>query len=772
MFILLLKIIDIPEYFYFYINHKRCHMKKTVLLLLVISFLASCSTKITLINSNKSFFEIIIDKSSDSLTFKAAEKLQSYLEKITGTNIRVINSPAEGRKYIYLGKKIISDSTIIDEIDNLKDEGFFIDISEKRIILAGNSGKADLFAVSTFLEEYLGCMKFTGTEEFIPAKKVIKLYPSNKIYEPAFAFRHPYFRDRQDKEFIEWHKINGFDDWGLFVHTFQRLCPPEKYFDNHPEYFSLVNGRRIRDGQLCLSNPDVIKTIGDNLALLIAGQPEKTYWSVSQNDCINYCECESCKAQYLKYGNISGAYIEMANKLAARFPGKQISTLAYQFTRKAPENIKPLDNVNIMFCSIECNRSMPLATDPRSEGFVNDMKEWEKLSNNIFVWDYVVQFKTYLCPFPNFHVLQPNIRFFRDHNARMMFQQGSGDGWSDMSELKQYLISKLLWNPDINADSVENRFIDLYYGPASEFIKSYLNLNEEIMISLQNEKNLDIYGLPSFYFNSFLTGPLVSEYESLINKAQEAAGKDSSYLKRVLKTRCAVDFAYLDYALNAGDKTISFLIYNESGKTINQEMVNLLERFVKNCDLSGITNIGEEKLTVHEYRDHIMTILNLATINNKAKGKTIKSLTQYNPRYSDPGVEGLTDGIFGGRHFNAGWLGYEGNDMIVEIDFGKTDTIHQVSMNFLRDFVSWIFLPEEVRIELSADGKNYREAAMVRNVITDRRFGVEPVYHSLEFRPEETRFIKVSALSMKKCPLWHRGSGQPSWIFCDEIIVE
>ena len=40
------------------------------------------------------------------------------------------------------------------------------------------------------------------------------------------------------------------------------------------------------------------------------------------------------------------------------------------------------------------------------------------------MWDYVVQFRTYLCPFPNFHTLQPNIQLFHEHGIPMMFQQG------------------------------------------------------------------------------------------------------------------------------------------------------------------------------------------------------------------------------------------------------------------------------------------------------------------------------------------------------------
>ncbi len=111
------------------------------------------------------------------------------------------------------------------------------------------------------------------------------------------------------------------------------------------------------------------------------------------------------------------------------FPDKIISTLAYQYTRSAPKKVKPLPNVNIMLCSIECNRSMPIAKDPSSASFVKDIKDWTKLTGNILIWDYVVQFRNYISPFPNLRVLQPNLAFFADNGCRLMFQQGSGAGF-------------------------------------------------------------------------------------------------------------------------------------------------------------------------------------------------------------------------------------------------------------------------------------------------------------------------------------------------------
>lgn len=747
-------------------------MRKTILPAIILFLVSSCSSRISIVKNHEPEFYILAGKNSDSLTIKAAQKLNFYLEKISGARLQLLDEPkAEGRAII-IGMNSVPDTLTKKEISGLSDQGFIIKADKDEIILAGKTGLSDLFAVSTFLEEWLGCMKFTGSEEYIPVNKNISISKGNKKIEPAFAFRHPHFSDRQNPDFLAWHKLNSFDNWGLFVHTFQKLCPPEKYFNSHPEYFSLVNGKRIRDGQLCLSNPAVIRLLGDNLSQLMKEQPGKKYWSVSQNDCINYCECDSCRKLYEKFGKVSGAYIMMANSLAERFPDKEISTLAYQFTRQAPLNITPLKNVNIMFCSIECNRSMPLESDSRSAGFVSDMKEWEKLSDNIFIWDYVVQFKTYLCPFPNFDVLKPNIRFFREHGAKMMFQQGSGSGWSDLCELKQYLIAKLLWDPEINADSVIKVFTERYYGPASKYVLQYQQLVSKTMEASREKWNLDIYGLPSFYFKTFLTNELVEQYYDLMNNAETSVANDSLYLKRVLKTRCAVDFARLDYALNAGDQAISFIKREGKRNIPDENMAAFLDKFIKNCDLTGITNIGEEKLTIHEYCDHVKAILKLAMINNKATGKSIRSLTSFDPRYSDPGTYGLTDGIFGGRHFNSGWLGYHGEDMIVEIDLGRSDTIHRVTMNFLRDFVSWIFLPDEVKLELSSDGKEWHERVKITNVITDKRFGVEPVLHQLDFNPEEVRYIRVKALSMKVCPEWHRGSGQPSWIFCDEIIVE
>ena len=118
-------------------------------------------------------------------------------------------------------------------------------------------------------------------------------------------------------------------------------------------------------------------------------------------------------------GSPSGSIINFVNQVAEQFPDNMISTLAYEYSRKAPSTLRPRKNINIMLCSIEMRRDRPFAeaSDTVSTAFVRDVKEWSKIAGDIIVWDYVIQFPNLISPFPNLHVLQPNLRFFTENGV-------------------------------------------------------------------------------------------------------------------------------------------------------------------------------------------------------------------------------------------------------------------------------------------------------------------------------------------------------------------
>ncbi|MCF8373960.1 MAG: DUF4838 domain-containing protein [Bacteroidales bacterium] len=610
-------------------------MKYLIICLISLSILSCTSKKngLVIVENGRTEYKILIAPNTDSLTQKAASELRYYFHEISDCELEVTTEMNDVGRFIKIGSQIIDDSLVLGKLSGLKRDGFILKTSGKNLLIAGMNSRGNILGVYALLEEYLGCMKFPYGEEHIPKSASIEIPKIDKLYNPSFSYRHIYLHDKTDSKLIDWYRIENLDEWGMYVHTFQKLVPPDLYFEEHPDYFSLVNNRRIKDGQLCLSNPEVIQLLKDNLRKEIAKKPGFKYWSVSQNDCINYCECEACNKLYEKYGNISGAYIEMANAIAAEFPDKQISTLAYQFTRSAPRNIQPLDNVNIMFCSIECNRSMPLVDDPRSADFVQEMKDWSTLTDNIYMWDYVVQFENYLCPFPNFSTLQSNIRFFNEHRVDMIFEQGSNTNWSDMKDLKLYLLSKLAWDVKANVDSLTNRFFDVYYGEAQKPIRAYFDLVHQRLKEKQEEQNLNIYGFPVDYVNSFLKPEYLIEYKALMDSAEILGQKDSVLLKRVWRARMAIDFAYIDIALNHNSTILTFFKNEDGHKKLDPVMLNYLDRMVEIGEQCDIRNVNEKNLTLVDYRKYVLRNLSWILKDNLAKLAKINILTKYSEKY-------------------------------------------------------------------------------------------------------------------------------------------
>ena len=168
-----------------------------------------------------------------------------------------------------------------------------------RLVIAGGNDKGTLFGVYTFLEKYLGCRMYAPGVKIIPEKDTMLLGKINDKEVPEYNYRTIHYKVSWDAEYVDWHKLNHDAEgerpaWGTWVHTFNSLVPPETYFRDHPDYYALRDGKRLPT-QLCLSNPEVLKVVIQNLRRQIAQNPAAKYWSVSQNDNRQYCMCDECR---------------------------------------------------------------------------------------------------------------------------------------------------------------------------------------------------------------------------------------------------------------------------------------------------------------------------------------------------------------------------------------------------------------------------------------------------------------------------------------------
>lgn len=721
------------------------------------------SKKTNLIVNGKSGYKIVLSSGAQKWDSLAAKELRNYIKEISGADIPVVSSPS--------GKDIVI------SIDNgIKKDGFAIKINGDAISITGGPGRGTLNAVYSFLEKFTGCRMYTSAVKVIPKKKNIILPQMDIKEEPVFAYRDIHYKESWNTEFSHWHKLDADPEskkiWGLFVHTFSRLVPPEKYFKEHPEYFSELNGIRVPDGQLCLSNPEVFRIVVEELRKRMKDNPNAKIWSVSQNDNFSNCRCSECSKLDEEEGSPSGSLLNFVNKVAREFPDKIISTLAYQYTRQAPKHIKPEKNVNIMFCSIECNRSKPLETDPSSAGFVNDLKAWSSIAKSMIVWDYVVQFKNTVSPFPNFHVLQPNIQLFKKFNADMMFQQGAGGctGY-EFGELRNYIIAKLLWNPDADVNAVMNDFLNGYYGKGGKFIRQYIDL----MTNALKKSNADllIYGNPIAPMNGYLSAGLIEKYNSLFDRAETAEKKHYDVLNRIKIARLPLKYAMLEQAkvIATGDKGL--VVKDKNGNfSPNPKIETLLDEFYNESKLTGRLVINESSVSADDYVSTYKDLLGKTMKNPLALGKPVQFNTEPSAKYKANGKATLTDGLRGVNDYNFNWLGYEAEDLDVVIDLQKECQVKNVSINFLQDNNSWIFMPKEVEFSISTDGKTFGNNVIIKNTEPEEKGNAFTKTFSARFADKNARYIKVKGVSMKACPKWHKGYPGKAWIFADEIVVE
>ena len=128
-------------------------------------------------------------------------------------------------------------------------------------------------------------------------------------------------------------------------------APPSEYFHDHPEYFSLRDGKRQSGyAQLCLSNPEVLQICIDKIKDVMRSEPDYLIYSMEQADNRLFCECDECAALVEKYGGQSGIMVWFVNQVADavkdEFPDKFIGTFAYQYTRHAPKDIVPTNTTS------------------------------------------------------------------------------------------------------------------------------------------------------------------------------------------------------------------------------------------------------------------------------------------------------------------------------------------------------------------------------------------------------------------------------------------
>lgn len=190
----------------------------------------------------------------------------------------------------------------------------------------------------------------------------------------------------------------GFHNWLTCQHYWFYALPPEKHFKDHPEWYSLIAGER-KPRQLCTSNPEVVAEMIRVARAYLAGGKERVAFPMDPQDGPEFCECDNCRAldppgrtrdgipvvtdRVLHFANA------VANGIKDEFPDRYVGFYAYWSHDEPPVREKPAANVvvgitRMNYCLLHL---APTKLCAKSD-FHSFVREWQKLTPNVFAYEY------------------------------------------------------------------------------------------------------------------------------------------------------------------------------------------------------------------------------------------------------------------------------------------------------------------------------------------------------------------------------------------------
>lgn len=501
---------------------------------------AATGKEIDLVENGSSAYAIVIADDAPRAVRTAAEELQRYVREISGAVLPIASAAAKPT-VISLRLANASDRSLTGQ----GEDAYLMRSEGEKIVLVGNCPRSALYAVYGFLEKHLGCAWCVPGDDTVPRHGTIRLRPfDDTVAAPAFAMRqiilYPYnaalltknnipHTDWLTKNRLNWAHpapnapyvwertksreafLPEVEKRGLLLevggHTFNTWVPRDRYAASHPEYFALLaDGTRAADGThnggLCLSQPEVLKTVVENMGRWLDENPEVDAVDLWHNDSYTYCACPNCTGPGLTGPAANAAYTRtyirfanaVAEEVAKRHPRVLINFLAYAHTLDCPPDAPRLrNNILLGLCLFPRpgQRTMrPIETSPQKldARLRQQLALWPQLAKHFYVYEYYTVGQEYK-KWSMVSMMRKDLQYFHRLGIRGISSDQWGPGWYP---LNMYAFARLAWNPHLSPEAIIEDFCRGYYGAASGTMIAYWNLLEEgLRESWQTDKPVD-----------------------------------------------------------------------------------------------------------------------------------------------------------------------------------------------------------------------------------------------------------------------------------------
>lgn len=606
-------------------------------------------TGIVIADSGKSDYVIVVPEDAEEAEIFAGEELQNFIMQSTGAKLSVSDDKnlefSEDKKYISVGKTLLREKAdIVFDYTSLNNDGFILKTAGKSVFICGGRSRGTLYGAYEFIERFLGVRFLSPDYTYVPKVSRLEIGSKDIVEKPAFAYRNyysgqlgedPLFATRMRMISESTPNVAKYG-YGMTQDFFDTRMHNSHLYVNyavnsvtHPDWFSdSVEGTVIADYQVaevCFTNgvtddgklsddaESVAKTFIETLKSNILSKPEAQYFMIGQMDNHVSCRCARCTESNLKNGGASGTLIafmnvisdEIGKWLAEEFPGENkeitIVTFAYQDTETAPvknENGKivpasslavPRDNITVRLAPMSANYYYSMNDAKQREQEKQMFEFWKVVTDNFFIWDYATNYEEFLWYFPNFGALGDNYKFYRDLGVKYVLSQSSfNESNHFQTEMKLYVASKLMWNPERDAVQLRDEFITLYYGDYANDVKEFVNYMDSFwVLNAQSGKQTAPFDSREFLSGTSYPVAFLENAQKIITSARQKLAESalSSEQKTVMDKR-------LVRVLLTPERMIlrNFQTYYR-----NADVKEYAEKFFEHMEYAGCAMIGETR---------------------------------------------------------------------------------------------------------------------------------------------------------------------------------
>ncbi|MCC7518998.1 MAG: DUF4838 domain-containing protein [Verrucomicrobiae bacterium] len=275
-----------------------------------------------------------------------------------------------------------------------------------------------------------------------------------------------------------------------FGHSYSNWIPASDY-EKHPDFFPLVDGKRLREGQRCLSNPELQRTVVERIVAYADRRPDLRILSLAPNDGYRWCQCLECATMDSPEDRAKGELHRRNHLFAEKIiravrkqrPGVVISTISYSNYTEPGADVPPEKGLALSMCVTGAvNRGLD---DPKSAWaalYRGRIARWRAKAGPIFWSEYLLSYGGAF-PRPCEETILRTIRELKRQGVEGFKSEvvpGNFDVWRSASFL-MYVVARGLYDETANADTLLDDFCRNFYGPAAEPARRTLLAHREAM---------------------------------------------------------------------------------------------------------------------------------------------------------------------------------------------------------------------------------------------------------------------------------------------------